>query len=545
MSEPFKRLVAVLIASVAAMLSVVSLWQSNASEMDAQASRDFQRYGLEVMGKSLSGQAVLAFDSNRAFAAWQFFSQLAFNAEQAGDQKAAERYRALSAQMRDSTPLLQPPYFDPQEQEADLLHYAADRLLVELARLNEQFSAALSVREAWNGKLNAYAIHQTLLSVSLFLLGLAATLNSRLMQRAFAVIGVLIALLASAAAFSTWQTPVRDLRRVPSAIEAYAQGMGWIYRQEFEKAFEAFSRAIAAAPDYAQAYLGRTLAANALDNLEQVIADFEQARQLGDRSVQTLISLAWTYARTYQYDSALRLYEEALSLSPEEIWAYFDLGLVRLVSGAPFEQVQAAYEQGMRLATRLTAESRAGIGAPPSYLWEALDDASLQLDRVVRTLRQDTFFDGVFFPLEKLRLAPEQAAQIEALAHALKSLAVSLEYYGAPPTARSAARFSPLRILDSDGAAREIFPDHTGVLWLKTTFSGARDGSDLLIKFFHDGFEDMSLRFFESWSYGAQGDAEIEIAASEGGNFAFERGDYIVELYIDGQFMTSGRFRIE
>jgi hypothetical protein len=43
MSEPFKRLVAVLIASVAAMLSVVSLWQSNASEMDAQASRDFQQ----------------------------------------------------------------------------------------------------------------------------------------------------------------------------------------------------------------------------------------------------------------------------------------------------------------------------------------------------------------------------------------------------------------------------------------------------------------------------------------------------------------------
>jgi len=84
MSEPFKRLVAVLIATVAAMISVVSLWQSNASEMDAQASRDFQRYGLEVMGKSLSGQAVLAFDSNRAFAAWQFFSQLAFNAEQAG-----------------------------------------------------------------------------------------------------------------------------------------------------------------------------------------------------------------------------------------------------------------------------------------------------------------------------------------------------------------------------------------------------------------------------------------------------------------------------
>jgi len=366
MSEPFKRLVAVLIASVAVMISVVSLWQSNASEMDAQASRDFQRYGLEVMGKSLSGQALLAFDSNRAFAAWQFFSQLALNAEQTGDREAAERYRALGAQMRDSTPLLQPPYFDPQRQQADLLHYAADRSLVELARLNEQFSAALSVREAWNGKLNAYAIHLTLLSVSLFLLGLAATLSSRLMQRLFAVIGVLIALLASAAAFSTWQAPVRDLRRVPNAIESYAEGVGWIYRQESEKAYQAFSRAIAAAPDYAQAYLGRALAANALGDLEQVIADSERARQLGDRSVQTLISLAWTYARAYQYDSALRLYEEALRLNPEEIWAYFDLGLVRLVNGAPFEQVQAAYEQGMRLAARLTAESRAGIGAPPS-----------------------------------------------------------------------------------------------------------------------------------------------------------------------------------
>ncbi|MCS6870290.1 MAG: tetratricopeptide repeat protein [Anaerolineae bacterium] len=544
MSNAFKRIVAVLIACVAAMTSVVALWQSNATEMDAQASRDFQRYSLEVIGTGVSSYAQLGFDFNRAYAAWEFFNQLALNAERAGDQQSAARYRSLAERMRAFSPLLQSPYFDQASQTSDLTRYTAERVLIDLARLNELFTAALRVREAWDNKTSAYAIHQTLLSVSLFLLGLALTLTSRLMARLFAVLGVIIALLASAAALGTWLTPVRDLRRVPNAIEAFVEGVSWSVRGEYEKAMEALGRAIAAAPDYTEAYVQRAIATDASGKPEQAIPDYEKARQLGSRSAQLAGALAWAYARTYQYEPALRLYEEATRIDPNEIWAYFDLGLVRLVSGAPFEQVQAAYDQAAALAVRLTAESRASGGAPPSYLWNALDDASIQLDRVVRTLRQGNSDDTVF-PLETMRLTPEQAAPIEALSHRLKSLAVSLEYYGTPPAAAPTARFGTLQVTDSEGVERQSFSADTATVWLEMTFSGARDGSDLVIKFFRNGVEESSLRIFKSWEHGIQGSARIEIAASEGSNVAFEVGDYVVELYLDGQFMASGRFRVE
>lgn len=544
MASPFKRLVAVLIACVAAMISVVTLWQSNALEMDAQASRDFQRYSLEVIGMGVSGQIRASFDYNRVYAAWEFFSQLAFNAQQAGDQRGAERYRALSERIRGFSPLLQPPYFDSANQESDLAYYVADRLVRDLSRLNELFAAALRVRDAWNSKTAAYAIHQTLLSVSLFLFGLALTLTSRVMARLFAVMGVMIGLGAFLAALGTWLTPVRDLRTVPQAIEAYAEGTSWLSRGAYEEAIEAFGRAIAVAPDYTAAYIGRALAADNLGETERAIPDYNTARQLGDRTAQLAAVLAWAYARTFQYELAIQHYEEAVRADPSEIWAYFDLGLVRLVSGAPFESVQSAYDQGAALAIRLTAESRATSGAPPSYLWDALDDASLQLDRVVRTLREDDY-TGSVFPREQLRFVPDRLPLIETLSHTLKSLAVSLEYYGTPPIAPPTARLSLLGVLDSKGAARQTFPAGTATIGLEVSFSDVRNGSDLVIKFFLEGIEETSLRLFKAWAYGAQGRAEIEITASEGGNIAFAVGEYTVELYLDGQFMTAGRFRVE
>ncbi len=541
--ETFNRLIAFLIACVAAMISVIALWQGNSTAMDAQSSRDFQRYGLEVLGLRVSGAAQVNFDYNRAVSAWQFFDLLTFNADQ-DDTAARARYAALREAIRQTTPLLQPPYFDPQAQTEDIARYEAERYLIALARLTEQFSAALRTKEAWNSKTNAYAIHQTLLSVSLFLLGLAVTLTNRFMRRLFAVIGVLIALLAAAAAFSTWAAPIRDLRQVPAAIDAYAEGIGLMHQSRYEDARVAFGRAISAAPDYISAYIGRATAADALDDLPAALADGERARALGDTSSQLASSLAWVYARAYRFDDSLRLYEEAVRVNPNEIWAYFDLGLVRLVSGASLEQVRAAYDQGAALASRLTAETRASGGAPPSYLWDAFDDASVQLDRLVRTLRQDQLGDEVF-PFEQLSALHGQAAAVEALSHELKSLAASLEYYGVPPTALPTAKFSPLRVLDANAALAESFASDETALLLQTDYSGMRDGSDLLIKFFNEGTEDVSLRVFEAWRHGESGTVEIEISSSEGGAYAFRTGLYVVELYVDGQFMASGRFIVE
>ncbi len=541
--ETFNRLIAVLIACVAAMISVVALWQSNSAAMDAQASRDFQRYGLEVLGLRVSGDARVNFDYNRAVLAWQFFDLLAFNGGQE-DAALRARYLPLREAARANSPLLQPPYFDPQTQIEDVPRYEAERYLITLARLTEQFRAALHAKEAWSSKTNAYAIHQTLLAVSLFLLGLAVTLTYPFTRRLFAVIGVLIALLAAAAAFSTWLTPIRDLRDVPTAIDAYAEGVGLMHQSRYEEARAAFGRAIRAAPDYINAYIGRATAADALGDLQAAIADGERARALGENSSQLASSLAWVYARAYRFDDSLRLYEEAVRVNPNEIWAYFDLGLVRLVSGAPLAQVRATYDQGAALASRLTAESRANGGAPPSYLWDAFDDASTQLDRLVRTLRQAELGDEVF-ALEQLSALRGQEKMVEALSHALKSLAASLEYYGVPPTALPIAKFSPLRVLDAEAELTESFARHETVLLLQTDYSGLRDGSDLLIKFFNEGTEDTSLRVFEAWRHGERGTIEIEISSSEGGAYAFRTGLYIVELYIDGQFMTSGRFRVE
>ncbi|MBL8057640.1 MAG: hypothetical protein JNK29_13135, partial [Anaerolineales bacterium] len=255
--ERFKRLLAVLIALATLAATVITFLQSDAGARDDRANRDARRYTFEAFGQRVSGDARVNFDYNRAYQAWYELNLLADSAEAREDPAAAERYRAVRDELTRLSPLLAAPYFDAAAGEPNVAQYESDTYVVAITTLTEKYLAAAVVKDAWDAKANAYVFHITLLAVALFLFGLAATLSQPATRWIFTGVGLLIAVVAVGQAAWTFFQPVTDRREQAGAIDAYARGVGLAYQGRPEEALAAFDQAVAASPDYANAFVAR------------------------------------------------------------------------------------------------------------------------------------------------------------------------------------------------------------------------------------------------------------------------------------------------
>jgi tetratricopeptide (TPR) repeat protein len=283
--ERFERMVAILIAMVAVLAALTGFLQANASAKSAQANRNAQRFAIQAMGRNTSGQAQLGYDLYDAFHAW---SQLNTLAQSAGEDVAGRRrYAAVRDRIAELSPLLASPYFDPASQTwPDVSGYEADIYLVEATALTERYTASAQVSNAWSNKANSYVAHLTLLAVTLFLYGLSTTISGR-MRWLFVVAGTAITgvTLLWLLLVVIWPGPVL----ADEAIVAYARGVGLAYRGKLEEATVAFDQALAAAPDYANAFFERGNVHFDLGDYEAAAADYEAAQAAGRDD----INVAW------------------------------------------------------------------------------------------------------------------------------------------------------------------------------------------------------------------------------------------------------------
>ena len=550
----FKRVVAILIAVVTTAIALVGYLQSDAGARDDAANRDTKRYAMEALGRRISGDARVNYDYNSAYQTYYELDLLAIGAANVGDDEAAARYTALRDQVPALSPMLAAPYFDPASGALNVAKYEADVYLVEITALTERFTAASAVKDAWDGKANTYIVHVTLLAVALFLYGLSTTVSGGATRLVFTAAGTAIAVVAAVWAGATYIKPVTDLRDCRTAdgtpaIDAYAQGVGLAYQNEFETAIGRFDAAIACAPDYAAAWVARAEARAALGDYAPAIGDYEAAQKAGSQQAYVAGDLAWLYYLTGRFDEATAMNRRALTVSPDELWIQFDLGL-SLLAGGQTDAAQAEYQRGMDLATQQVQAAKAAGQEPPSYLWWGLDDAAAGLDDLMTTL-----LTGEGEPaLATLSSAPEVLPTAERLLNQLKSLAVALEFTGQPPAGELTATISPFTLAqplyDEAGELVDYEPadtftygiDEVSVLF---DYSGVRDGDEVIFKMYINGEEDPSWRFVENWDLGSEGSAEIPLSLAYSNTAVFEPGEYTVEMYIANHLAQRGTFYVE
>ena len=543
--QRFKNVVAVVIAFLTVITALLAYLQSDASARDDRANRDTKRYTLEALGRKVSGDSRVNFDYNVAYQSWFELNLLSESASYRGDDAAARRYEILRDQVLQLSPLLQDPYRDQASGDVDINRYEVEVYVREVVVLTENYLAASKVKDAWDKKSNTYILHLTLLAVSLFLFGLSTTIAGKFTRWVFSGMGMAFALVGVGWAALTWAEPVPDLREAGKAIPNYAEGVGWAYREQWQEAVSAYDRSIQDAPDYINAYTGRAEAYEGLGQVDRAIQDYEKARALGDRSVNTAGMLAWHYYSMGRFEEAAEMNRIALRSSPDELWVQYDLGLSLLAAGK-MEDALRAYQQGMDIAARQVSEASAAGQAPPSYLWWGLDDAAISLQVLLDELDQDSktpITEKISNPEAVSRVAAEMLAQV-------KSLSVALEYTGKAPQGSLKAAVSEFvfyqPLYDEDGneidpLVDSAFPEGVNEVRVQFDYEGVEPGQELVAKIYIDDVEEPSWRIVETLQEGS-GTLEIPISVAYTESFILASGMYQVDLYIDGHLAQTGWF---
>lgn len=538
--DRFQTFTAVAIALTAALTALVALLQADAAGRDDRANRDSKRYATEAMGRQVAGDARTNYDYYTAFQAWNEYATLAEAARGRGDAAAARRFEKLQKRVEPLTPLLAPPYLDAARQEADVARWEAETYVQEIAALRERYVAASGVKEAWDAKANTYIVHLTLLAVGLALFGLSATLAGVGTRVLFTTVGGVLVGVATLWAGATWVRSVPDLREKSGAIEAFAKGAGLAHRERWDEAVKAYTEALAVAPDYVQALTARADGYANLGQRAEAAADYEKALALGDERAWVAGNLAWIQYERGRFEEAVETNRKALARGPDELWIQFDLGLAQLAAG-DLAAAQATYQAGAEQAGRMVAEAKAARREAPSLVWESLEDAGQSLDGLIEVIDGD----GTEPPKDKIGQAQAVRTEAEKLLRTVKSLAVALEYGGAPPAGTASTGIGELRFAAA-GAEEEAesFPDETANVALRFDYEGLKDGQLMVIKVYLDGEEDPAWRFVSPWDQGAQGTAERLLAPAQGGTFVMPGGEYHVEVYVDGHLAQRGSFEV-
>lgn len=544
----YKRLLALLIAVVTVITTLVAFLQSDAGNRDDRAGRDATRLAIELIGRRVNGETQVNFDYDEAYQNYLEMDALAFAAENRGDIAASDRYQILKESFVKLSPIMQPPYFDAADGTVDYNRYVADVYLTDVTRMNEEYTAAAAVKDGWDTKANTYIVHLTILAVSLFLLGLAATIEISTPRLIFTVVGISMAVVASLWALSTFLTPVFDLRDYPDVIGAYVQGTIQNESEQPQAAVESYNKALATVPDYAAAYVGRSDAYANAGDYEAAIGDLKQARSLGVETASVVGQQAWLEYLVGRFDESVATGRAALEQYPDasELWIRFDVALALLAKGEA-ESAQAEYQQAMDIATQAVSDAQnRGEPVSPSLWWSLTTGADdiLNLEFVAQSGEGEPSPAALPDKAVILQTAP-------VLVNRLRNLAVSLEFYGRPPGEASTATIENLAfgspVYGDDGS----FIDHEiadefvyGVTEMDALFdySGMQDGQELLVKVYINGQEDASWRKMVTWQDGADGTFTLPLAIAYSDTFVLSSGIYFVEFYVDGQIAGEGSF---
>ncbi|MCB9098220.1 MAG: tetratricopeptide repeat protein [Anaerolineales bacterium] len=545
--EPFERIVAALIALVTIIAAVVGYLQSQASILSDRALREAQTFAIEALSQKAAGEIETGYAWTDLWRSWSELDSQAIIAADFDDAAAAKRYETIRDRLAGLSPLLAPPYFDPeQDDEPDVSAFEADLYVVDSTYLTERFLATFETSEAWGDKADTYVAHLTILAVTLFLYGLSVTLIGQV-RWLFVILGSLFALVTVIWVLVIYVRPIST----PSepAIRAYAEGVGRLHRAAPEEAIEAFNQALALAPAYAAVYFERGNAYFDLEQLEQAAADYEAAIATGRGDISTIMELSRVYYFQGRLADALRLAQTELTLGPDQVVSYLDVGVINLAAGQ-VEAAQTAFDQAMTLAEQQVVAAREASQEPPDSLWWYLDVAATDLDSLSSCLTEQEC--SATPPYDIVSQTGTDAAAVDAVAQQLKELTVALEYTGRPPdpstgVAVSSFEFAAERYDDNDEFIdydiTDTFPADTGDVVVLLTYSGMQDGQQVVVKVFVDGEEDPTLRVLETWDQGQAGETELLLSA--GLLSIFSPGDYWVEMYVDAHLVAQEGFTVE
>jgi tetratricopeptide (TPR) repeat protein len=560
--ERANDLIVMLIAGVTVFGVVIAALQTDANVRAATAGRQAQALSLLALQNDVGNLFELGHEMV-VYRAWWDMTALEMlaqrRAQDAPDdlhsrarEAEAQRMSTAADLLTQQSGLLDVPYYDPESGYApDVNRYYDEQVSAPRLLAGEEQAAQAEVGEAWGRKGNAYQTIITLVAITLFLHGLALTLEGCL-KWGFVGLGTL-----NLGGIVLWAliTALRPVPQVsPAAIDAYVAGYFDVVqalRLEFQslhnlvpaKADEAVAsldRAIELHPKYASAYtrrgdaylvkgeamlLGGGDAATRDASLRAAADDYWQTLRLKPDDYHAHWNLGWALYLLGEYDRAIESARQVLVLAPQ------------LQLGARF--VVAANMLGLGHPEEALAECRRGIEHAAAH--------PLSTDAY--------YFRQAIRDLERLEAVRPQAG-MEELKLLLEQAFVSLQYRDTPIPGATQAQLNNLDfaspVLDNNGRLMGYrhgteFPADTEQVVVSFDYNGLKDGDQVVLTVQHNEMDQPFLSQVVTWQDGSAGHStRLAVEAPVDHTMTgLWRGRYEVEIYVEGNLRSAGEFTVE
>jgi tetratricopeptide (TPR) repeat protein len=550
--DSFKRLIAILIATVTIIAAVAAFLQTDTGGRAVKANRDAQRFAIEALGIRAAGQSQVEYGYYSAVSQWYAVNDYLSLAEGRGDTEAAARYQAVRDKLVPLTPLLD------SDGMTSYARFEVSAYLERGTELSQRSTEAARLNNEWNAKANTYVVHLTLLAVSLALYGLSTTVEDWT-RWLFVGAGSLIVVTTLIWMAVTVIVPVRALPE--QAILSYAKGVGQAWSGDTEDAIVTFDETIELAPEYAEAYSDRGSAhyslggiklgmdpTGAQEELRKAAADYESARAYGKDDINVNWNLGWTYYLLGFFEESANANQRALDIDPNLFAVRCNLAITYLADGKIAES-QAEYARAVEGVRLRVTEARDAGGEPPSSLFDYLDSCAIDVDNMLHRLNDQPRDWIQAPPRELIADTPEIRAEAARLITDFKSILVAFEATSELPGPRPTVNISPFEFAKSieyedgtEGPADERqaeFDADTTRVYVMFRHQDIAESQTTVWKIYHNNEEVIGERLEEQWSLG------IGPAGAQKPIDTDDPGEYAVELYIDNNLIQRGTFIVD
>ncbi|MER6518511.1 hypothetical protein ABT246_16855 [Streptomyces sp. NPDC001553] len=341
---PFKRRLALSVALIALLGSVLGYAASYAGTREDEAAREAQKYAVLAMSEQSAALAQF-YDYLGEFTTTTVFKQRKEIADARanllaipGESASADHWKQASSRLVELSPTLQ----EEASSEKAALAWAESTVKPTLARLHQ-----LASRQAatdWGDKASAYVGGITLLAVTLALLGLSTTITAR--TRPFFWWPAAVVTATTLAGFLL--VTLKPVPNIPEgAMKAVAQGDRLLLMGEHRKAMDSYTLAVRESNEYALAYERRAEARAAAENpgaqfvtnvmspqaRRENIADLDHALRFGEKTFANLANQGANYFHVRNYKKMEELTRQALRLNDGPPIPHLNLALSLAAQG--------------------------------------------------------------------------------------------------------------------------------------------------------------------------------------------------------------------
>jgi len=529
--------VAIVVAFIALLGSFVTKIESEASTNASLAENDAQQYYYEAIGKEISGAADVNYSFGTVYQLWYQYNVQLTAAKQRGDRNSVQTYTDLRNSVEKTSTIFNPDYFNSKTGQVNLLSYRADQYSTLVYAFREKQRAAGEVAAVWSAKSDKYVLQLTLLAVAGFLLGLSLMSKTKITSLVFAFSGMVLVLVISLWAYLVYKPVPFDLRE-GEAISYFAKASSLSDQKRWEEALDMYTKAIdAAGPNhpYMHALLGRARVYASLNRFEEAIEDYKIAAASEENDPSLNASLVRAYFQTGNFVEAIKVGEAARINSPADLWLLHQVNMAILSTG-DVQTTEQQYEDLMDFATQQAAELRR-LGGTPSEVWWLMDEATFQLDQLVKLLESNVE-SRVKANINDPQIV-SQAAQ--KLADLLRARSIALQYNLPETLANSSATLGePDFVFSKTPDGKYVYK-----VDMQFSYNGLEPGQLLIIKVYRNGVQDPSWSFNQIWSGKKQdGQTSFTISPNYNSLYIVPPGVYTVDLYINGQIAQQSSFTV-